>query len=295
MQATPLTDATAGALGAVLANTIVFPLDVVKTRLQVQNKALKAQAYKTTGDALWKIFKKEGVAGLYAGLGSGLAGTVISSFSYFYIYSTLRGAYQSRIGAKSISTAMELSLGAGAGALCQFVTLPIQIVTTRQQTDPSRPTVLETLRTLLKEEGVTELWKGLQVPRLVFTARFDIRADAVQASLVLCSNPAITYGMFERVKALWIKHLQVKQLTSGQIFLVGALSKTLATIVTCTPGELMVDPYIMAKVRMQWKAPKGQTKGLTEKEKQAISYKSAWDILAKIYKAEGLIGWYNVR
>jgi hypothetical protein len=63
----------------------------------------------------------EGVQGLYAGLGSGLVGTVVSSFSYFYIYSTIRGNYQKKIGAGvAISTAMELTLGALAGTLNMY-------------------------------------------------------------------------------------------------------------------------------------------------------------------------------
>ena len=72
-----------------------------------------------------KIIKKEGIKGLYAGLGSGLAGTIVSNFSYFYIYSTIRGNYQKKIGnGASISTAMELTLGALAGTCLQNA-LPI--------------------------------------------------------------------------------------------------------------------------------------------------------------------------
>jgi hypothetical protein len=129
----PLSDATAGAIGAAIANTIVFPLDVVKTRMQVATKVLESEEkdYKSTSDALIKIIKKEGIAGLYAGISSGLVGTIVSAFSYYYIYSSVRGNYHKSIGYKDISTAMELSLGAISGALCQFVVLPIGIVTTR--------------------------------------------------------------------------------------------------------------------------------------------------------------------
>jgi hypothetical protein len=50
----------------------------------------------------------------------------------------------------------------------------------------------------------------------------------------------------------------------------------------------------MAKVRMQWKASKKAIANLSEKERELIQYKSAWDILQKVYKTEGYIGWYNV-
>jgi solute carrier family 25 (peroxisomal adenine nucleotide transporter), member 17 len=44
---------------------------------------------------------------------------------------------------------------------------------------------------------------------------------------------------------------------------------------------------------MQWKAPKESLVNLTEKQKQSVQYTSAVDILAKVYRQEGLRGWYN--
>ncbi|KAI8930291.1 mitochondrial carrier domain-containing protein [Entophlyctis helioformis] len=273
-QLSPLGDATAGAIGAVFANTLVFPLDVIKTRLQVQTKALKtvkpSQHYNSAVDALLKIYQNEGLRGLYSGFGAGLFGTVVSSFSYFYIYGNVRGAYHEHIGNSEISTAMELVLGAAAGALCQFVVLPITVVTTRQQTDAElkHVSLKRIISLVFKDEGYQGFWKGLK------------------ASLVLCTNPAITYGMFERLKALLIKHrgADAGPLSTGHIFLIGALSKTLATIVTY--------PYIMAKVRMQWRPPK-DLGHLTEKEREMIQYKSSLDILRKVYKTDGFAGWYK--
>lgn len=48
----------------------------------------------------------------------------------------------------------------------------------------------------------------------------------------------------------------------------------------------------MAKVKMQWKAPKDSASKLTKEEQDAIKYKGAWDILRKAYHADGLKGWY---
>ncbi|KAJ3194930.1 ADP/ATP carrier protein [Irineochytrium annulatum] len=283
----PFGDALSGAAGAVFANTVVFPLDVVKTRLQVQNKAIAhlnpSQQYNNAFDAILKILKTEGFAGLYAGMGAGLLGTVASSFSYFYFYSSIRTRYTSSLAkGKEISTAMELILGAAAGAMSQLFTLPIAVVTTRQQTTATseRKTFMETMREILKDEGISGLWKGLK------------------ASLVLCVNPAITYGVFERVKALFIKRKLARGLEGkvgpGEIFLIGALSKTLATVVT--PFDLIIwlsqYPYIMAKVRMQWRPPKNVA-GLSEKQINSIKYSGSIDVLKKVFESDGLIGWYK--
>nr|KAJ3421989.1 ADP/ATP carrier protein [Polyrhizophydium stewartii] len=299
---TPLGDATAGTIGSVFANVLVFPLDVIKTRMQVQSKALKAvqatQHYNSALDALIKIYHHEGIQGLYSGMTAGLFGTVVSSFSYFYIYGTIRGAYLKRIGNAEITTAMELILGALAGALCQFIVLPIAVVTTRyvppvrhprkmtapvcafartltrparsQQTDHESKghSFMEVLKRVVHEDGPQGLWKGLR------------------ASLVLCSNPAITYGVFERLKAILLKRQEGKPapLTAGQVFLIGALSKTLATVVTY--------PYIMAKVRMQWRPPKNIDE-LSDEDREALQYKSSLDILRKVRKSDGFRGWYK--
>ncbi|TPX69576.1 hypothetical protein SpCBS45565_g02297 [Spizellomyces sp. 'palustris'] len=277
---TPFENATAGALGALSANTAVFPLDVIKTRLQVQTRELKSlnpdRHYDSTLDAFLKILSTEGVQGLYAGLGAGLFGTVASSFSYFYFYSYVRGTYQRRAPGE-ISTGMELILGAVAGAMSQICTLPVAVVTTRcdccalgNKPHRKRSTshFFATMRKIVDEEGVGGLWRGLQ------------------ASLVLCVNPAITYGMFERLKTSYLRRAGnvSDRLSPGQTFIIGALSKALATIVTY--------PYIMAKVRMQWKPPK-DVGGLSEKERENITYKSSVDILQKVLAKEGLAGWYK--
>ncbi|KAI8998036.1 mitochondrial carrier domain-containing protein [Gaertneriomyces semiglobifer] len=271
---TPFGNATAGALGALSANTAIFPLDVIKTRLQVQTKELKSlnpqRHYDNALDAFLKIVRTEGINGLYAGLGAGLLGTVASSFSYFYFYGWIRGIYLKRAKGGHIHTAMELFLGAVAGAMSQVCTLPVAVIATRQQTSSreDQRSFLNTMRAIVRDEGLAGLWRGLQ------------------ASLVLCVNPAITYGMFERLKTLALERSGNVNgvLTAGQTFVIGALSKALATIVTY--------PYIMAKVRMQWKPPKN-VEGLSQKEVEAITYKSSIDILQKVMKKEGLKGWYK--
>eukprot|EP00842_Homolaphlyctis_polyrhiza_P003233 jgi/Hompol1/3910/HPOL_003405-RA len=276
---TPLEDATAGAIGSVLANTLVFPLDVIKTRLQVQAKSLETTSHsKTTAqytsmlDAAVKIFKAEGILGLYAGLSAGLIGTVAAAFSYFYIYATVRGEYRKRIGDADITTAMELVLGAVSGAISQLFVLPITVVTTRQQTDVAlkSKSLVDVMKQIVKEEGIQGLWKGLR------------------AALVLCINPAITYGVFERLKGIIVKQNAIAKiqgpLTSGQVFMIGALSKSLATVVTY--------PYILAKVRMQWRPPSSINE-LKSEEREMLQYSSALDVLRKVYRTDGIKGIFN--
>ena len=65
-------------------------------------------------------------------------------------------------------------------------------------------------------------------------------------------------------------------LSSAEVFLIGALSKTISTIVTY--------PYILAKVRLQSESHKN-------KETQ---YRGTTDVLAKAIKADGVLGIFQV-
>lgn len=165
----------------------------VKTKLQVQVKQSKGAKepegvdhYESTLDAIMKIAEKEGVSGLYAGIVGSLLGVASTNFAYFYWYSVVRTLYMaSSKTPKPPGTAIELSLGAVAGAVAQIFTIPVAVITTRQQTQPKgeKKGLIETGREVVEsEDGWSGLWRGLK------------------ASLILVVNPAITYGAYQRLK-----------------------------------------------------------------------------------------------
>lgn len=189
--------AIAGSTGAVLANALVYPLDIVKTRLQVQIKQHKLDPpqsaedtthkhYEGTIHAIMSIIEDEGLHGLYSGMLGSLLGVASTNFAYFYWYSTVRTLYLAKVSkGKAPNTVEELSLGAVAGALAQLFTIPIAVVTTRQQTQPKgeKKGIIATAKEVIEsEDGITGLWRGLK------------------ASLVLVVNPAITYGAYQRLR-----------------------------------------------------------------------------------------------
>jgi len=309
---TPFAAAFAGALGGCFSTAVVYPLDVAKTRIQ----ALPSDAKGKNKDelsmfaVLLRIFRKEGLSGWYRGFGATMLNTFSQQYAYFFFYSFVRTSYIKRLASKLppnakapvLTTAAELLLGAFAGALAQIFTIPVSVIATRQQVgreaasasaSPSSSSVkleaeqegddsfLGVAREIVEEEGVTGLWLG------------------IKPGLVLTVNPAITYGVFERLKSLLLAAKATAgtgdKITPLMSFLIGALSKTLATVVTY--------PYIMAKVRIQARSADAET---AEEERhelphphhphhtdKSIRHAGALEILARVWKREGFRGWYQ--
>lgn len=336
-QLTPLGYAFAGAMGGCFSTAVVYPLDVIKTRIQAfpSDRNGKKPSIVTV---LLDILKKEGIAGYYKGFGATMLNTFSLQYAYFFFYSLVRTSYIKRLSSKlpkgskapALSTAAELLLGAIAGALAQIFTIPVSVIATRQQIGrsldkPRRRKVKASRKTtpgdlekaaaaplsgieselsgnessasasaeeyyddsfigiakeIIDEEGPTGLWLG------------------IKPGLVLTVNPAITYGLYERVKSMMLLAHQKTGDTSGKLspwatFTVGALSKTLATVVTY--------PYIMAKVRIQARSadvedavvhqtPKPQPYHFHHEKSKHVG---ALDILARVWRKEGFVGWYQ--
>ncbi|GAB1192001.1 mitochondrial carrier domain-containing protein [Aspergillus pseudonomiae] len=262
----PWGSAVAGATGAVLANAIVYPLDLVKTKLQVQvknapeSKSGDVVHYESTLDAINKIVEKEGIEGLYSGMVGSLLGVASTNFAYFYWYSVVRSLYMaSKSVSKPPGTAMELSLGAVSGAIAQIFTIPVAVITTRQQTQPKseKKGLIETGKEVVNsEDGWTGLWRGLK------------------ASLILVVNPAITYGAYQRLKDVLFKGRN--NLKPWEAFLLGALSKAMATIAT--------QPLIVAKVGLQSRPPPGR---------EGKPFKTFGEVMRYIIQNEGALSLFK--
>jgi len=101
--------------------------------------------------------------------------------------------------------------------------------------------------------------------------------------------------MFERVKSIvMLGSAPGAKISPIQAFFMGALSKTMATVVTY--------PYIMAKVRLQARSTDDDDSNGTlptpvsasqAEQNKAARYRGAVDVLTKVYKHRGLAGWYQ--
>lgn len=79
-----------GAAAGAAAQTVVFPIEMVQRRLQLQGMAGNPVLYKNMVDAMVKIARKEGVPALYAGLLPNYLKLIPAAAISFYVYELLK-------------------------------------------------------------------------------------------------------------------------------------------------------------------------------------------------------------
>ncbi|KAM0712086.1 hypothetical protein Q7P37_011180 [Cladosporium fusiforme] len=313
--------AVAGSAATAATKLLLYPLDLVITRLQVQKQlsgpkeapsaAKDGDAeYENVVDAARKIYDTEGgLKAFYTGLGPDVLKGLGDSFLFFLVYNFLRQRETKKFS-NNLPVSRELGIGIAAGALSRFVTTPLQNIITRQQTaaliaarDPTSTTtpsqstgltVKDIAMQIRSERGLKGFWAGYS------------------ASVVLTLNPAITFAVDNLLHNLIPRAKRDKpapQLT----FLIAATSKAIATAITY--------PVSLAKSRAQVSAPtdtevteKSDTnlpstldqprlhntptrRKLTDNLKKLLRLLSAqYAILVslrKVYQSEGLGGLYS--
>ncbi|XP_058755770.1 folate transporter 1, chloroplastic-like [Vicia villosa] len=186
-------NAIAGAAAGFATVAVMHPLDVVRTRFQVNDgRVSHLPSYKNTAHAIFTITRSEGLRGLYAGFLPGVLGSTISWGLYFFFYDKAKQRY-ARSREEKLSPGLHLASAAEAGALVCFCTNPVWLVKTRLQLQTplhqTRPYsgLYDAFRTIMREEGFSALYRGmfpglfLQVSHgaIQFTAYEELRKSIV--------------------------------------------------------------------------------------------------------------------
>lgn len=198
-----LVHALAGATGSIVGMSAFYPLDTIRSRLQVEDTIkLKGSSW----EMLLRLAKEEGFDSLYRGLYPVLQSLSVSNFVYFYSFHALRKAISSK------SALQDLMFGIIAGSINVLLTSPLWVVNTRMKLQKDiYPNIISGLRHIFMSEGIRGLWSG------------------TLPSLLLVSNPAIQFMVYESVK----RNLSQKgSFDTYTAFLVGALAKAVATTLT---------------------------------------------------------------
>ncbi|KAJ6726952.1 MITOCHONDRIAL NICOTINAMIDE ADENINE DINUCLEOTIDE TRANSPORTER 1-RELATED-RELATED [Salix purpurea] len=289
-----LINGLAGAGGGIIAQLITYPLQSVNTRQQTERDVKRKHG---TIEQMCQVIKNEGWGRLYSGLAPSVAGTACSQGVYYYFYQIFRDRAEAiardhkrnGIGDGSVGMLSSLVVAALAGCTNVLLTNPIWVVVTRMQThmknskksqpspssivpaekvlDPIEPPPYGTghaIQELYDEAGIWGFWKG------------------VFPTLIMVSNPSIQFMLYETMmKKLKTKRALVKQgdtgVTALEIFLLGALAKLGATVVTY--------PLLVVKSRLQ-------AKQITTGDKRH-HYEGTLDAILKMIRYEGFHGFYK--
>ena len=257
-----LADALSGVAASLVSLWTFYPFDMYKTNVQANNKCSD---------------------GLYRGLGVKTLHTASSSFCYFYIYSWISKG-------KHYSTLKRLILSAIAAMLNTCLTLPLDVLSAKQQTatKPKRQETSETNNSEAAGENdevasidlhEDEKKDDIHPPETAHHAQTTASTlsketqtlthlwKGLYPSLLLCSNPSIHYTVFDSIKSQ-ILQPDEKNLTMAQAFFVGLFAKFVATMATY--------PLIRTKILLMVTSQKGMVQ-----------------CLSREYQQSGIRGWYR--
>ncbi|XP_074883794.1 solute carrier family 25 member 34 isoform X4 [Buteo buteo] len=164
--------ATAGCLACVLTN----PLEVVKTRLQLQGElqppGTYPRPYRGVLRAVGAVCRADGLRGLQKGLAAGLLYQGLMNGVRFYCYSHAEDAGWTGYPGGTVAA------GAVAGAVGAFVGSPAYLVKTHLQAQTlaavavghqhNHESISGAFKSIYKQHGVAGLWRGVTgaVPRV---------------------------------------------------------------------------------------------------------------------------------
>ena len=127
---------------------------------------LQKNMYDGIVDAFLKILQKEGPAELYRGLAPSLIGVIPYAATNYYTYDTLRKVYRKVFKEEKIGNIETLLIGSLAGAISSTATFPLEVARKHMQVGALNgrqvyKNVLHALSSILEQEGIQGLYKGL--------------------------------------------------------------------------------------------------------------------------------------
>ncbi|KAJ1731655.1 mitochondrial aspartate-glutamate transporter agc1 [Coemansia biformis] len=253
--------AVAGGIGA----AFVYPIDLVKTRIQNQRTAVVGEMmYKNSIDCFRKVVRNEGILGLYRGLGPQLVGVAPEKA----IKLTVNDFVRTRLTNKTtgeIAFASEVLAGAAAGGSQVVFTNPLEIVKIRLQVQgeilkdaagATKTVARSGAITIIRELGLLGLYKG--------------------ASACLLRDVP-----FSAIYFTCYSHIKKDLFREGERQL-GVLDLLLAGALAGMPAAYLTTPADVIKTRLQVVAKQGET-----------AYTGLVDAARKIYREEGFKAFFK--
>ncbi|XP_024543461.1 mitochondrial substrate carrier family protein E-like [Selaginella moellendorffii] len=241
---------TAAACAGMLADSLVYPLMTVKSRLMVGG------SYKYNGpfDALTTIARQEGWRTLYKGYAS-VVQVAPSQALYMSTYQTIKAI----VPGGQENPVVHFCGGLFATLVQSLVSVPLEVVRQRQMVhtagQPAYKGSLDAARTIYAQEGLGALYRGFLLAQMVWGP-----------------YNAIYLPLWERTKMLAVRYTGVE--SKEQLGMHWELS---SSFLSASVASACTNPMDVVKTRLQ----------VQGKSKQ---YKGTLDAAQKIWKKEGIKG-----
>lgn len=239
-------------LGGSISASILYPLEVLKTKMQADDandsdddedvaggsdKKKMEKPKKGMVDYAVDLYNKEGFSVYLNGIETSAFQSAMEKSFYFFAYTALKQMHQfvrvlmtsPEQARKPMGAMTNLILGCLAEWAHLPITMPIDCLTTAIQTSKKQNAVALMLQ-ILKDGNMY---------------------NGIQAYYVLCFKPALQYTVYEQVKAVLLQSRNTDTLSAGEAFVLGMVARTVATIA--------VFPFVRAKVVMQSRKKKETT------------------------------------
>ncbi|XP_047528410.1 solute carrier family 25 member 35-like isoform X1 [Vanessa atalanta] len=266
-------DFVIGGLAGAGATIFTNPMDVVKTRLQLQGELRArnehAARYRGIFHALYVIAKTDGALALQKGLAPAMVlGFCMNSVRLgMYHIAEVQGWTKTKEGDISIHRTMFWS--SASGVMSGLAANPASVLKTRMQA-AAHPSIavgrqhsyngmVDGVVKIYRMEGIRGFFAGVNAT----CSRLAIGSAAQLTTFSTTKETLLSYGLFERSPL-------------GLAFAASCISGVMVALAIC--------PFDVVAVRLynQGPASKGE-----------LLYKGVFDCLSKIYKKEGLHGLYK--
>ncbi|XP_055081737.1 calcium-binding mitochondrial carrier protein SCaMC-1 isoform X2 [Periophthalmus magnuspinnatus] len=153
----------AGSLAGATAQTAIYPMEVLKTRLTLRNTG----QYSGMADCAKQMLQKEGFSAFYKGYVPNLLAIVPYAGIDLAVYETLKFTWLSRnSGVVDPGVMVLVGCGAVSSTCGQLASYPLALIRTRMQAQTSlkgapKVSMLTLLRNIVTQEGVTGLYRGI--------------------------------------------------------------------------------------------------------------------------------------
>lgn len=265
-----------GGTAAVCAGFFSNPLDVIKTRQQLQGELQTAkgspQPYKGLYQSFRSIIKAEGLKGLQKGLGSALTFQFVLNSSRLGLYQTVDDWNLTKLDKDNGQRSPTLCLfwGGVAGVLGSALGCPFYMIKTQVQAQSvgkyavghqhHHKNTLSALINTIKQQGFFGLWRGVTgiVPRTA------VASSAQLATFSTTKDFLVQYELFKN---------------SVLLTAIGSsMTSSFCAVVCMTPFDVVATRVFNQGV---------------DKNGKGLLYKNIFDCFLKTFRHEGLKGLYK--